>query len=91
MLNHCVNYSIPPKNGSLAPKPPNLAQNWHFWPIMGLFGPFDLMPDQKTIETSCLGGFSVMWVTKLLLTPVKNLARHLYTLCYLSHIAILHI
>ena len=29
------------------------------------------MPDQKTMQTSCLGGFSIMWVPKLLLTPVK--------------------
>ena len=38
---------------------------------MGSFGPFDLMPDQKTMQTSCLGGFSIMWVPKILLTPVK--------------------
>ena len=38
---------------------------------MGMFGPFDLMPDQKTMRTSCLGGFFIMWVPKLLLTPVK--------------------
>ena len=25
---------------------------------MGIFGPFDLMPDQKTMRTSCLGGFT---------------------------------
>ena len=29
------------------------------------------MPDQKTMRTRCLGGFSVMWVPKLLLSPVK--------------------
>ena len=32
-----------------------------------------LTPDQKTMQTSCLGGFSIMWVPKLLLTPVKKL------------------
>ena len=37
----------PPK-WILAQKWPNLAQNWHFWPNIGIFGPFDLMPDQKT-------------------------------------------
>ena len=29
------------------------------------------MPDQKTMQTRCLGGFSVMWVTKLLISPVR--------------------
>ena len=29
------------------------------------------MPDQKPIWTRCLGGFSVMWVTKLLISPGK--------------------
>ena len=41
-------------------KRPNLAKNWHFWPNMGIFGPFNPMPDLKTNRTSCLGGFSVM-------------------------------
>ena len=30
------------------------------------------MPDQKTMRTTCLGGFSVMWVIKLLISPVKT-------------------
>ena len=29
------------------------------------------MPDQNTMWTRCLGGFSVMWVTKLLISPAK--------------------
>ena len=53
-------------------KRPNLAKNWHFGPNIGIFGPFDLRPDQKTMWTRCLGGFSVMWVTKLLISPVKK-------------------
>ena len=48
-------YSLPPKIRFRAQKRPNLAQNWHFWPNIGIFGPFDPMPDQKTIQTSCLG------------------------------------
>ena len=52
-------------------KRPNLAKNWHFWPNMGIFGPFNPMPDLKTIRTSCLGGLSVMWIPKLLLTHIK--------------------
>ena len=49
-------YSLPQKNGFLAQKRPKLAQNWHFWPNISIFGPFDLMPDQKTMRTSYLGG-----------------------------------
>ena len=30
------------------------------------------MPDQKTMQTRGLGGFFVMWVTKLLISLVKN-------------------
>ena len=30
------------------------------------------MPNQKTMWTRCPGGFSVMWVTKLLISPVKK-------------------
>ena len=63
----------PQKIGFLAQKRPNLAQNWHFGPNIGIFGPFDLMPDQKTMRTSCLGGFSVMWVTNNIR---KETSRH---------------
>ena len=63
---------LPPlKNWFFGPKPPNVAQNWHFRQNMGIFGPFDIMPDQKIMPTSCLGGFFVIWVPKLLLTPIK--------------------
>ena len=55
----------------LAQKRPNLAQNWHFWPNICIFGPYDPMPDQKTMRTRYLGGFSVMWVPKLLLPPKR--------------------
>ena len=54
-----------------AQKRPNLAKNWHFWPNIGLFGPFDLMPDQITMQTRCLGGFPVKYVPQILLIPVK--------------------
>ena len=53
-----------PKNEFLAQKWPNLTKNWHF-------GPFDPMPEQKTMQTSCLGSFYIMWIPKLLLTPIK--------------------
>ena len=29
------------------PKWPNLAQNWHFWPNIGVFDPFGLMAEKK--------------------------------------------
>ena len=48
-----------------------MAQNWQFWPNISLFGPSDPMPDQKTMQTRRLGGFSIMWLSKLLLTPEK--------------------
>ena len=33
----------PQKNGYLAQKRPNLAQTWHFWPNIGIFGPFEFI------------------------------------------------
>ena len=57
-----------PKNWILGP---NLAQNWHFGPNIGIFGPFDLMSDQKTMRTSCRSGFLLCWYQKFLLTPIK--------------------
>ena len=48
--------------------------NLDFWPRKAKFGPyyaFLVMPDQKTMRIRCLGGFSVMWVTKLLISLVK--------------------
>ena len=62
-------YSIPQKNG--LPKTAKFGPKLPFWPNIGIVGPFDPMPDQKKIRLSCLGGFSVMWVPKLLLPPVK--------------------
>ena len=59
----------PQKNGFLAQKRPNLAQNWHFWPNIGIFGPFDLMPDQKTMRTSCPSGFPLCWYQNFYLLP----------------------
>ena len=37
-----------------------------------MFGPFDTIPDQRAMQTSCLGSFSVIWVPKLLLTSARN-------------------
>ena len=44
----------------------------HFGQNIAIFCTFCPIPDQKTIWTRCLGGFSVMWVTKLLISPVKK-------------------
>ena len=57
------------KIGFWAQKRPNLAQNWHFGPNISIFGPFDLMPDQKTMRTSCLGGFLLCWYQNFYLLP----------------------
>ena len=56
------------------PKRPKLVQNmhlwsswakyWHFWPILSHARP-------KTMQNRCLGVFSVMWVPKLLLSPIR--------------------
>ena len=55
----------------MGPKMAKFGPKLAFWAQYRHFGPFDLMPDQKTMRTSCLGGFSIMWVPKLLLTPIK--------------------
>ena len=69
-------YLLPYKLGFFGPKN---GQIWskicifgHFGPNIAIFCTFCPMPDQKTIWTRCLGGFSVMWVTKLLFSPVKK-------------------
>ena len=36
----------------MAKKRPNLDQNWHFWPNIGIFGRLSLMPNQKTKQKS---------------------------------------
>ena len=36
----------------------------HFGPNIGIFGPFRPMPVQKTMQTRCLGGFSVIKPTR---------------------------
>ena len=43
----------------------------HFGPNIGILCPFRPMPDQKPMQAMFLGGFSVMWVTKLLISPGK--------------------
>ena len=48
---------------------PQNGQNWHFRPNIGIFGPFDLVPDQKTMRTSCLGGFLLCWYQNFYLLP----------------------
>ena len=42
------------------------------WAHIGLFCPFFSMCDQKPMWTRYEGGFSVIWVTKLLISPVKK-------------------
>ena len=58
-----------------AQKRPNLVQNLHFWSFWAKYCHLlhilsNAWP--KTMWTRCLGEFSVMWVTKLLISPVKK-------------------
>ena len=53
-----------PKNGQIWPKLAFLAKYQHFWPIWPHGRP-------KRMQTRCLGGFSVAWVPKLLLPPIR--------------------
>ena len=46
----------------------SVTRKQNFGPNIGIFGPFDPMPDQKRMR---IRWFSVMWVPKLLLPPVK--------------------
>ena len=63
---------LPPmKIGIFGPLKAKLAQNWFFWPNISNFGPLGPMPDPKTVPRSCLGGFFVTWVPKLLLPLVR--------------------
>ena len=44
----------PLQKRSFGPKRPNAASKWHLWPNIGIFGPFDRLPDQKTMQTTAL-------------------------------------
>merc|ERR1712034_211554 len=58
-----------------AQKWPNLVQNLHFWSFWAKYCHFlhILSNDRpKTMCTRCLGEFSVMWVTKLMISQVKK-------------------
>ena len=59
----------PQKIGFQAQKRPNLAKTWHFGPNIGIFGPSDLRPDQKTMQTSCGSGFLLCWYQNFYLLP----------------------
>ena len=46
-----------------------VTRNWEFWNLcIILFWKWKCL---KTIQTSCLGDFSVMWAPRLLLTPIR--------------------
>ena len=53
------------------PKTAKICIFGHFGPNIGIFCPFCPTPYQKPMRTRCLGGFSVMWAAKLLISPVK--------------------
>ena len=56
-----------PINGKIWPK---ICIFGHFGPNISICGPFGHEPKQKTMRTRCLGGFSVILVSKLLLPPI---------------------
>ena len=62
-------YLLPQKLGFFAQKRPNLAQNWHLWPNVDIFGPLELMADQK--RTRCLGGFPLSGYQNFCFLPYK--------------------
>ena len=39
---------------------PKICIFGNFGPNIGIFGPFDTMPDQKTMQIRCLGGFPLV-------------------------------
>ena len=47
-------------------------QNDQIWPKTGIFGPFDIMPDQKTMGTSCLGGYAFLDIMGQILAFVAH-------------------
>ena len=62
------------KLGFLAHKRLILVQNMHFlsfWAKYWHSMPISSHGNQKSMRTKCLGGFSIMWVTKLLISLVK--------------------
>ena len=63
--------SSPPPKRIICPKTAKFGPFDPFghWPNIGIFGPFDLMPDQKTMQTSCLGGFLLCWYQNFYLLP----------------------
>ena len=63
-------YSLPPKNWILGPKTAKFGPKRHFGPNIGIFGPFDLMPDQKQCGQVAEVVFCYVG-TKLLLNPIK--------------------
>ena len=57
----------PQKIGFWAQKRPNLAQNWHFWPNIGTFGPFEFINNRAP---------AVLKTNKL-----PRVGRTLYSIC----------
>ena len=58
------------KTLSYSQKRQNLAKSWHFWPNIGIFGPFDTVTKQKTMQkTSCLDGFPLYGYQYFYLLP----------------------
>ena len=66
---------IPIKIRIFGPKRPNLVQNMHIWSLWAKywhFLPISSNARPKNNAKRCLGGFSVVWVTKLRIFLTKN-------------------
>ena len=48
-----------------------MTQNWPSWPNIGVYGLFEPMLYEKSMQTRCPGGFPLCGYQKLLLPPVK--------------------
>ena len=73
---HVLQSSSEPTLSVLHPRPScsrphKLDYTFSDYPNIGIFGQFDLMPDQKNNADKLSRWFSVMLVPKLLLTPIK--------------------
>ena len=68
-----------------------IGQNWHFWPNIGLFGPFDPLSDQKTMQKGAQVVFRCVG-TKTFASSCKNYdfwpqnSHFRPKICFLQHI-----
>ena len=88
---------LPPvKFRIFGPKKGKFGQNWHFWPNIGLFGPFDPLSDQKTMQKGAQVVFRCVG-TKTFASSCKNYdfwpqnSHFRPKICFLQHIQALRV